>query len=356
MERAASRAIDFALSCSARDTPPEAELLASVVSEAAATLAGECEAGRPRSESGLSGGLVRIPDSYVIVVPDIHARPRLLLDLLRSRLRDGASVAESLASGLISIVCLGDILHSEGQAAALRWTRATDRLIRNRGVEGLMGPEMETEMALSLSTLLEVCFFQKVFPGRFRCLKGNHDNMGNRSTDGDSPFGKYSHEGLMGAEWFTARYGRRLLGLVREYELLLPLVASGRGFCASHAEPGFAVGMRDLLQYRSRPALVRALTWTRDGEAEAGSVAASLDALAGAAPAGNRRFWIAGHTALVNAWSLREDDGFLQIHCPDRNQVLTIDSGQGSKGLELELFTVDPLRGLLGGVPISPRY
>jgi hypothetical protein len=179
--------------------------------------------------------------------------------------------------------------------------------------------------------------------------------MGNRSTEGDSPFGKYSHEGLIGSEWFKLRYGEKALELVRGYELLLPLVAAGGGFCASHAEPAFAVGSLDLLEYRSRPDLVRALTWTRDGEADEDAVSASLEALLGPRMAGRSRYWIAGHRALATSWQLREEDGFLQIHSPYRNQVLLIEDGEAPKGPKLLLCAVDPTMGLIEEVPITCR-
>ena len=355
MESTACGAVEFALSCSGRESPPEADLLESLLSKATAVLGREGEAGRPRSATGLPGGLVRIPGTRTIIVPDLHARPRLILDLLRSRLPDGSQVAEALALETLSVLCLGDILHSEGQEAATRWRRATDRLIRSPDVEGLLGPEMEREMTLSLSTLLEVGYLQTVFPGRFRCLKGNHDNMGNHATEGDSPFGKYSHEGFMGAEWFRTWYGTHILGLIREYELLLPIVASGPGFCASHAEPAFAIGTQDLLEYRSRPDIVRALIWTRDGEAKADSVAASLVAILGSPEAAGRGFWIAGHRALTESWYLRTSDGFLQIHAPGRNQVLLIEGGQGPYDAEISLHSVGPSSSLTGGVRIPSR-
>lgn len=355
LETAANQAIEFARSCSERESPPEADLLLSLIAEASAALTGEADRFRPRSSSGLPGGLVRVSSARAIVVPDLHARPRLILDLLRSRLPGGASVAEALASGELSVICLGDILHAEGQEAATRWKRATNRLVQSRGFEGLRGSELEAEMTLSLSALLEVAYLQARFPGGFSCLKGNHDNMGNRSTDGDSPFGKYSHEGLIGSEWFKMQYGEKALEFVRGYELLLPLVAAGRGFCASHAEPAFAVRPEDLLEYRSHPELVRALIWTRDGQADEDAVATSLAALLGPQEAGSRRYWIAGHRALSASWQLREKDGFLQIHCPQRNQVLLIEGGEPPASPELLLCAVDPDMGLVDRVPVLRR-
>ncbi|MCX7027536.1 MAG: hypothetical protein NT061_08660 [Spirochaetes bacterium] len=342
------------MSCSEWNAPPEVGLLESLISGASAALAGEKGEGRPLSGSGLPGGLVRVSDVKIIIIPDLHARPRLIRDLLRSPLPgSSAQVAEALAAGEVSVLCLGDIIHSEGQEAAARWIKAADRIVRARGLEGLLGPEMEAEMTLSLSALLEAAFLQILFPGRFRCLKGNHDNLGNRSTEGDSPFGKYSLEGLMGAEWFTARYGQKAMEFVRSYELLLPLVAAGRSFCASHAEPAFALGPEDLLEYRFRPDLVRALIWTRDGEAEESAVAASLEAILG--PVGRSRFWVAGHRALPLRFHLRKEDGFLQIHDPSRSQVLLIDEGKEPGQAEVKLYSVDPELGLTESVRISPR-
>ena len=350
----ARQAIDFAQSLAELTIPPDAALLESVIAEASEVLAGWGGPERPRLSPWIPGGLVRLSCPKTLIIPDLHARPRLILDLLVSVLPGcNVSVAQALATGEISVLCLGDILHSEGVEAAVRWMGATDRFIRARSVKGLLGPEMKAEMTLSLSALLITAFLQTIFPGRFFCLKGNHDNLGNISTEGDSPLGKYSQEGLMGAEWFWATYGQKAMRLVRSYELLLPLVAVGRSFCASHAEPALILGPADLLEYRARPDIVYALTWTRDGEADEGAVASSLEALLG--PGSGRRFWIAGHRALDEAWCLRENDGFLQIHNPRRQQILLADETQGPASPELILYALDPEQGLCSPEWIAHR-
>lgn len=349
----AGEALEIAAFCADLEVAPEAGLLEKALEEASEVLAGEEDSARPRSVSGLPGGIVKVSVPLVLVLPDIHARPRLLLVLLRSSLPGTkTSVAAALASGELELLCLGDVPHSEGPQAAGRWILAAERALRSwAGGPGVQGPEMEAEMASTLGALLCVLRLQVLFPGRFRCLKGNHDNLGNRADGGDSPFFKYSSEGLLTAEWLSMRYGPAFLELARGYEVLLPLLAEGGAFCASHAEPAFALSPKDLADYRLRPDVVRSLIWTRDGEAEAGALGACLDAFLG--PGKGKRYWIAGHRPVARGWRLRVD-GLVQIHDPSRAQVLLVrQPGRGSA--HLALCRIEAGGGLVPEAEIGPQ-
>ncbi|HWP68320.1 MAG TPA: hypothetical protein VN437_03385, partial [Rectinemataceae bacterium] len=240
---------------------PDPKIFGDLVDDAIAVLAAEDEKLRPRSATGLPGGIIRIDTHYVAIVPDLHGRAGFLDDLFRSPAPTSPDVTfrDLLASRELSIICLGDILNTEGPEGGDRWRRAARRLSTEPDHKGLLGAEMDEEMGASLRSLQLVMTLKTRFPAGFHCLKGNHDNIGNFSDDGDSAFYKYAMEGAMGAEWFRLRYGEALIGKVRRYERLLPLIALGAGFIASHAEPAFALSREDLLEYRERPDVVRAL-------------------------------------------------------------------------------------------------
>lgn len=341
------------LACSGTYPPPAR--LSELAAAATAAMRAEDPSIRPRASSGEPGGLVALGAPFVALVPDLHARAALLADLLASEppaveaprgpsaetilAQDpGETLAAMALDGRLAILCLGDVLNAEGPAAQARWTRAMDDLASG-GLPALLSPAMDEEMGLSLSALCLVMLLKARLGAAFHCLKGNHDNLSNSSRDGDSGFRKYALEGAMGTEWARMRYGETVLAAVRRYELLLPLVAAGRAFCASHAEPAFPVDAPGLLGYRSRPALVRALTWTANDQAEEGAVAASLRALLGEREPGS--LWITGHRPVSGAFGLRAGGRLLQTHNPGRDQIAWIDNRPGTGRPGIRFFEVE---------------
>lgn len=323
-----------------RGVRPGGERLLALILEATSMLASYPQALRPRSPQGRPGGLVLPPQPQCILVPDLHAREDFLPQLLDASVPHarGRRVRDLLKEGELGVLCLGDILHSEGEEARSRWMRAAARLLAEEESKAYSGPELEDEMGRSIRSLEGVLAGLVEFPGAFFCLKGNHDNMGNLDEGGDRPFYKYALEGMMGAAWFSRAYGAELLGALREYERSLPLVAAGRGFFASHAEPRREISLSQLLDYRSHPRLVYDLIWTADGEAEENSVDRSIMALQplvekAFGPAEMKRedvFWFSGHRPVGHGWKPRTD-GFVQIHDPKRNQVLWVGQAGGPR-------------------------
>lgn len=317
---------------------PAPEVLASALQEARLALSQEPSDLRPRDRSGLPGGLVRLDQDLVVIVPDLHARSGLLFSLAASFHPEypSATVAELAREGVCAIVCLGDVLHTEGEEGARRWREAARSLLSGR--DGLLSAAMDLEMGASLHALLLVIFLKTSLGKGFHCLKGNHDNLTNSSENGDLPFYKYAMEGSMGAAWFHARYKDGLWEAMRSYERSLALVAAGRNFCASHAEPLFPVDPAELLEYRSSPGLVRSLIWTGNGEADKGSVEASLGALLG--PGAEPRAWISGHRPVAGSFEYRAGRKLLQIHNPEREQVACLRQGRSGAKMTVELYRV----------------
>ena len=326
---------------------PDPLELGELAGEAISALSMENGLLRPRSRAGRPGGLVRIDTPFVAIVPDLHGRVDLLDDLLRSPAPNSpkAILFDLLASRELSLICLGDILNTEGPEGADRWRRAARRLSETHDREGLLGPEMDEEMGVSLRSLQLVMTLKARVPEAFHCLKGNHDNIGNVLADGDAAFYKYAMEGAMGAEWFRLRYGEERGLILRRYERLLPLVASGKYFCASHAEPAFAMSLENLLDYGERPDVVRGLIWTENGEASEGSVIETMRAILGPV-VGETGVWLAGHRPVTGNFTRRARGRLLQFHNPEHRRVAWIDNRTDDRP-SITLYEIDRQRGSL---------
>jgi hypothetical protein len=309
--------------------------LAALVQAAKAALESEEASLRPRDSEGRPGGIVELPDLPTILVPDIHARPAFIASVLSWKPHGyGESVASLLERRRASLVCLGDVFHSEVGSARRRWAAA----YREYGSHWASRASMDEEMELSLAAACIVLETKVAFPSNFHYLKGNHDNIADEEGRGDHSFYKFAVEGEMVASWFRATYGEALLETYRELELDLPLLALGSRFVASHGEPGFTLSRSDLIDYRTRPDVVEALIWTANGDAEAFSVAQSLDALLGPERAGDA-LWFAGHRPVDGRYALRAGGRFVQFHNPGAARVAILEPGR-SPDPDRDIFDV----------------
>jgi hypothetical protein len=303
--------------------PSRAEL-ASIVDAVLALLCSESPALRPRDDKGRPGGLLMLAKLPTVLVPDIHARPAFLAQLFAwtpPGLRE--PVASLLSRGEMNLVCVGDVFHSEWGRARDRWRQAYGEYASGWVSHGAM----DEEMALSLAAARIVLEAKRAFPRYFHYLKGNHDNIADEEGRGDHSFMKFVAEGEMVASWFVLFYGVALLQRYRELELSLPLLAKGDRFVASHGEPAFALGVDELLEYRSRPDVVEALIWTPNDASEAGSVERSIEALFGPVKAAGV-LWFAGHRPVDGRFALRAGGRFVQFHNPGKHQVVFLLPGR----------------------------
>jgi hypothetical protein len=303
---------------------PARRELATAVEAATAVLEAEDSRLRPRDSSGRPGGLLLLPELPTVLVPDLHARPAFLASVFGWRPPGmKGSLASLLESGEASLVCLGDLFHSEAGGARDRWMRA----FREYSSAWASRSVMDEEMARALAVARIVLEAKSAFPGHFHCLKGNHDNITDEEGRGDHSFYKFAAEGEMVASWFRATYGTRLQGLYREFELGLPILALGKRFAASHAEPAFTLTREDVVEYRTRPDVVEALIWTPNDEAMPGSVARSLNALFGDGGA-EGVLWFAGHRPVAGGYGLRAGGRFVQFHEPGSRRVAFLEPGR----------------------------
>jgi len=313
-----------------RALPPRREL-SKDIEAAVAALEAEDESLRPRDSSGRPGGLLLLPPSPTVVMPDIHARPAFLAAALAWKpplgrpwsgspeAGEGPTLAALLAAGEASLVLVGDLFHSETGGAYERWLRA----YREYASRWRSRAAMDEEMARSLAVARIVLEAKAAFPRNFHCLKGNHDNATDEEGRGDHSFYKFAEEGAMVASWLAETYGTRLRSRYRDFELDLPLVALGRCFAASHAEPAFALSREDVVEYRSRPEVVEALIWTPNDGAVPGSVSWSLEALMGEAPS-VESLWFSGHRPVEDRYALRAGGRLVQFHNPGARRVLLL--------------------------------
>jgi hypothetical protein len=293
-----------------RPAPPEAEEYADTLERVRGALAGEPPEVRPPDPFGLPGGVVRLaPELPTLLVPDLHARLDFFLGLLEWRGCGGGTVLEGLEAGELQVLCLGDGMHSEARAAG-RWKAAQREFTAGYRRHA----HMDEEMRESLGLMQMVMECKAAFPGRFHFLKGNHENIANEEGGGNHPFVKFALEGFMVADYMRLFYGVQILGGHYEFEKQLPLLAVGKGFLASHAEPAQFFPWEKVVAFRDDPQVVLGLTWTGDGEADPDSVRRMLEHYLGQA---DSSYYFGGHRP-VRGFNLRADGRYVQIHDPER--------------------------------------
>ncbi len=335
------RLLANAAGLAARPALPSREALRDLVEAAYAALRSDPPELRPRDSGGEPGGLLRLPALPTILVPDIHARPDLLAEVLAWEgprgSPFGSPLAYLLAEGRATMLCLGDLFHTEWTDAPRRWERALAEYMTGFAEHRWMNQEM----ALALSSLVIVLEAKTAFPRFFHYLKGNHDNISNDDERGDRPFYKFAAEGEMVAYWFDLAYGAELRRKLRRVELEYPVLAVGERFVASHGEPAFAVEAGDAIEFRRRPDLVYALIWTPNDGAESGSVERSLETLLGEGPGAGGALWFGGHRPVDGRYALRAGGRYVQFHNPGRHQVALLMPGRNPDP-ERDILSLSP--------------
>ena len=275
------------------------------------------------TEGGADGALP------TIIVPDIHARPEFIYDILNLDLKKiaafegrggakGSKVIDALEDNKIRVICVGDILHSEGRARD-RWAKAYAAF-----EDGVYDSAfMREEMREGLSALLAVMKAKILWPRNFHCLKGNHENIMNERGGGNFPFRKFAYEGRMVLEFMRLVYGSEVLDAIYDFEKALPLAACADNYFASHAEPLDFYNRDELICAPLEEKSVYGLTWTANDEASVGGVAKILKALC-KPPKGVEARAIGGHRPVPENYLPRQDGLYIQIHNPKRQNIAVV--------------------------------
>lgn len=302
---------------------PSHDYLFSLLDKTSSLLEQEICLYRPASSEGTAGSLLEFNSKKpVIIVPDIHARPDFLLNILSFTLPGfNQTVFESLAAGTISIICVGDAVHSERQNKE-RWLLALDDYYD----DNFTGLPMTQEMTECFSVICAIMELKNAFPSDFHFLKGNHENIMNKTGSGDFAFRKFADEGNMTRDFIHSYYGEDILYLISLYENALPLVYANPFCVVSHAEPRRTYSRQELINARLNSLVVEGLTWTRNGEAEEGCVQNIINDIFefngwGKENAQNALYF-AGHSPVQGDYALRQRGRFVQIHNPFKQNVV----------------------------------
>ena len=313
------------------DSLPDYEYLFDILIQVTSVLDKENTSYRQLASDGETlGGLIEFNDNLpMIVLPDLHARYDFLQNLLTYKIYKKAnipgitkatSVYQALKKGLINVVCVGDAIHTE-KNTVLRWEKAHEDFVNGKKT----GKYMCQEMKDCFNTLLCLMLLKIKFPEHFHFLKGNHENITNKSENGDFGFRKYADEGRMVRDFIREYYGDDILYLISCYEDALPLIASSPYCVISHAEPLMAFSKQQLIDARLEAKVVESLTWTRNNQAEDGSVLQIIKNLfADKNWNPKNAIYLAGHRPVENKYNLRQNGLFVQFHNPSEQNIAII--------------------------------
>jgi len=276
---------------------------------------------RPPDSSRLSGGLVRLKTGIpTLILPDLHARMDFFKDAMAYSISEGRTVLESLESGEMQLVCLGDGFHSERRGYQ-RWNNALREYYHGYARHKAMDAEMRECFGLMEMVMRVKCAFRD----NVHFLKGNHENILNEEGNGNHPFRKFALEGEMVKEYVLKFFDEEFIQMYSLFEKRLPLIAVGENFIASHAEPRRPYSEADLIEARFRPDVILSLTWTDNGDADADSVSGMLGMFL---PSVAGAVYFGGHRPIQNGFGSRANGRYIQIHNPEMKNVTLVPSGR----------------------------
>ena len=290
---------------------------------------------RPKSNDESLGGFLQFDDDLpTSLVPDVHARYNFLKKLLAYKKipNQSSSVYELLKAKKLRVICLGDGLHSEKRQRQ-RWLDAYDEFSKGN----FINKHIKSEMSEGLNLMCLVMETKCSFPSVFHFLKGNHENILNETANGNYSFFKFASEGEMVFDFMVNYYGILITELYSEFESKLPLFVKGKNFLASHAEPAFYMDKKQLINSMKDEEIIKALTWTRNGDVEDLPAVEMLDEFL---PEYKNSLYFAGHRPVSENFELRENGRFVQIHNPDRMNVVYIDPNRNFN-FENDIIKID---------------
>ena len=303
----------------ARENPPAGNEFHKLLKKVNKTLSKEDSYQRPRDASGQPGGVIYLlPDTTTIIIPDIHARMELVLNVLLYEDRHRRSNLDKLSTGQLQVVCVGDGVHAEGRAAE-RWALALDEFKEDFATH----EHMDEEMQESFGVMEMVMETKSSFPTTFHFLKGNHENIRNETGSGNYAYGKYAYEGAMVFHYVQIFYSEAFIEQYVVFEKNLPLLAIGNNFLISHAEPYTFFDRQRVIEYRNNPDVVEGMTWTDNDMAEDGSVQRMIGHYLGEEQIG-RSYYFAGHRAISGRYRYKAESGFVQLHNPKKSIIAVI--------------------------------
>ena len=302
---------------------PSYDTFFQILNEASECLENEKTEYRMAGAGGHGGALLDFhnDDLPLIVIPDFHARPYFLLNILDYQIFDDATVFEAVAAGRLRLLSVGDIMHTE-RGTRERWAAAHVEFLKDI----FTGPAISSEMQDGLSLLCALLELKKAFPAYVHILKGNHENILNETGGGDFSFMKFVDEGEMCRCFVQEYYGDDILYLMNCVEKSLPLFYFGKRCSVSHAEPARAFTRQELVDAKIYDDVVRGLIWTGNGEAEERSARETVQNLfdnsEGCIPKGY--LYLGGHRPVQGNYKVLQDGFYIQIHNPGKQNIVFV--------------------------------
>ncbi len=275
----------------------------------------------------------------LIVIPDFHARPYFLLNILEYQIFEDANVFEAVAAGRLRLLSVGDIMHTE-RGTRERWAAAHVEFLKDI----FTGPAISAEMQDGLSLVCALLELKKAFPAYVHILKGNHENILNETGGGDFSVMKFVDEGEMCRCFVQEYYGDDILYLMNCVEKSLPLFYFGKRCSVSHAEPARAFTRQELIDAKIYEDVVRGLIWTGNGEAEERSARETVqnlfDNTEGCIPKGY--LYLGGHRPVQGNYKVLQDGFYIQIHNPGKQNIVFV---KPDRAIDLETDIINVVKG-----------
>lgn len=280
---------------------------------------------RPLDEIGLPGALITLnTDNYpisTIIVPDLHARVDFFKEILDFQFTPNnneskITVQEALEQKKVYLLCVGDGLHSEHRGKE-RWLKAEEEWMKKDSANKYICEEMKEGLDLMLLVMETKC----KYPNNFHFLRGNHENILNQFFCGAMPFRKFSSEGEMVKDFMVTIYGEEIAQKYADFEHNLPLLAKGKNFLVSHAEPLLPYSEEELIDAFFDDDIIRGLTWTPNDKAQEDSVEIMLREIL---PDVENSIYFAGHRTVHGTHRLLRNNKFIQIHNPTEHFISII--------------------------------
>lgn len=323
---------------------PSHDYLFSLLDQVTTILENEPEEYRQRDDEKNPGGLIQINNQLTsIIVPDLHARPYFLENILNFKVpsrylpeKQKCSVLEAMENQLLNIICVGDAFHTEKTID--RW----DKIQAEFDKGCYTGEAMQDEMLECLSCFCAVLNLKLLFPKNFHFIKGNHENVLNVSHNGDRAFAKYADEGDMVKKFISNYYGEDILYLISVYENLLPMMVKLPKAVVSHAEPSLCLTKEQLVNVKSNPHHIYSLIWTKNGEVKENTCDFIINSLfEDEKPAVKKGvLYFGGHRPVKNKYETRQNGRFVQIHNPVGQNVVFA-SSKKKINLEKDILNVN---------------
>lgn len=237
---------------------------------------------RPKTENGVPGGLVEIPDeSTPFIVGDIHAKPDNLLLILSHN-----GFLEGLVDGSASLIILGDAVHPEGNVPL-------------------------DEMGTSMLTMDLIFQLKLAFPDNVFYLRGNHDSFSEEVSKGGVS------QGVLWASTLKKKRGKAYREQMQIFYDGLPYLAFSSSFIACHAgPPKFSVKTHDLINIYDHPKLMKELTTNRvnHSTSHGGYTASDIKKLRKTLGLHAKTPLICGHTPLSDNETVWANVGKIEEH------------------------------------------